>query len=184
MSRLLEINTSGKKVPVYSVDSCRYEPSKQVQIGYLNPREAYVFDSTDGNHYLFIYFLDGNGRFTRGVIYDPTGDTYSLTPAWFYQYGSVKLDGNTYRTYYMRKTMPVYYADGRKWGSVAAGSLVATNGFCNCGEEHPNWVAIDYVKGTDGNWYRVGYTSDKYGFVDTGITTNSLASGIAFYGNW
>ena len=64
--------------------------------------------------------------------------------------------------------MPVYYSDGRRWGTVAANCYVATDRNL-CGSSHPDWAYIKYVQSSSGDWVNVGYTSDGYGFVDTGI---------------
>ena len=62
MSNLLMINKHGSNIPVYDINN------DSRQIGYLNNREAFVQYSTNGSNRLYIYFLDGSGNFTKGVI--------------------------------------------------------------------------------------------------------------------
>lgn len=175
MSNLLMINKHGSNIPVYDINN------DSRQIGYLNNREAFVQYSTNGSNRLYIYFLDGSGNFTKGVIKEDADNNLS-----FYTEYPIKKDlieQNPYLFFKMRKSMPVYYSDGRRWGTVAANCYVATDRNL-CGSSHPDWAYIKYVQSSSGGWVNVGYTSDGYGFVDTGIRTNSLASGMALYGTW
>lgn len=177
MSNLLEINKHGSIIPVYNINN------ENQQIGYLNNREACVMYDTNGSNRLYIYFLDGNGNFTKGVIKEDGNLSYNLA---FYTDYPVKreyIEGNQYMLFKMRRSMPIYCADSNYWGTVAANCYVATDRNL-CGASHPNWAYINYVQSSNGSWVRVGYPADGYGFVDTGITTNSLYNGIALYGTW
>ena len=119
MSNLLMINKHGSNIPVYDINN------DSRQIGYLNNREAFVMYSTNGSNRLYIYFLDGSGNFTKGVIKEDSD--YNLS---FYTEYPIKKDlieQNPYLFFKMRKSMPVYYSDGRRWGTVAANCYVATD---------------------------------------------------------
>lgn len=177
MNNLLYINKNGTTILVYDINN------ESRQIGYLNDREAFVMYDSNGSNRLYIYFLDGSGNFVRGVIKEEGMTNYNLK---FYTEYPVKkeyIEGNQYLLFKMRKSMPVYYADANRWGTVAANCYVATDRNI-CGATHPDWAYIKYVQSSSGEWVRVGYEADGYGFVDTGIKTNSLYTGMALYGTW
>ena len=99
MSNLLMINKHGSNIPVYDINN------DSRQIGYLNNREAFVQYGTNGSNRLYIYFLDGSGNFTKGVIKEDAD--YNLS---FYTEYPIKKDlieHNTYLFFKMRKSMPV-----------------------------------------------------------------------------
>lgn len=175
MSNLLMINKHGSNIPVYDINN------DSRQIDYLNNREAFVMYSTNGSNRLYIYFLDGSGNFTKGVIKEDAD--YNLSFYTEYPIKKEYIERNQYMLFKMRKSMPVYYSDGRRWGTVAANCYVATDRNL-CASSHPDWAYIKYVQSSSGDWVKAGYASDGYGFVDTGIRTNSLASGMALYGTW
>lgn len=99
MSNLLMINKHGSNIPVYDINN------DSRQIGYLNNREAFVQYGTNGSNRLYIYFLDGSGNFTKGVIKEDAD--YNLS---FYTEYPIKKDlieQNPYLFFKMRKSMPV-----------------------------------------------------------------------------
>lgn len=119
MSNLLMINKHGSNIPVYDINN------DSRQIGYLNNREAFVQYSTNGSNRLYIYFLDGSGNFTKGVIKEDAD--YNLSFYTEYPIKKEYIERNQYMLFKMRKSMPVYYSDGRRWGTVAANCYVATD---------------------------------------------------------
>lgn len=179
MSNRLWISMDSRKIPVYSPNAGSiYTAANRKQIGYLNYRETFVYNATDGNAVLTIYFLDGSGNFTKGLIWEGDGSNYKMDDYLDHALGKIQIDGNWYKTYQMRKEMPVYNSQGYRWGSVAANHLIATSTSI-CGASHPDWFYVNYVHGTDGKWHRAGSTADGYGFVDSGIAKNSMYNGIA-----
>lgn len=161
-------------------------------VGKINPRESYVIQGGEGD-ILTINFLDANGKFQIAAIDNynhplpgnnaeygyPTGSTCLSYPR-----GTAQMkDGIVYKTFIMRSSQIIYKGDGTKWGSVAAGCLVATNSFA-VGESYPNRKLINYVQRSDGQWFKVEGAGYGHGFVDTGIRSASSYSKIAFYGSW
>lgn len=177
MNNLLTINKEGATIPVYDVDT------DSRQIGYLNDREAFVMYDSNGSNRLYIYFLDGSGNFVRGAIREDGAVSYNLAGCTMYPAAKQYIEGNEYYLFKMRRSMPVYCSDASRWGTVAANCYVATDRHI-CGATHPDWLFIKYVQSSSGTWVRAGYAADGYGFVDTGIKTNSLYTGIALYGSW
>ena len=178
MNNRLMINDHGSKIPVYDINN------ESRQIGYLNQRETFVMYDTNGSNRLYIYFLDGSGNFVKVVIKDDVGYTTKFYTESPYTTRVDDKDANKkYMVFKMRKSMPVYYSDARRWGTVAANCCVDTDRDL-CGSTHPDWLYIKHVQSSSGEWVPAGYTSDGYAFVDTGIRSNSLASGIALGGAW
>lgn len=171
---LFAINKSGKSIPIYDVD-------KKRQVGTLNNREAYIYDDGESGHYL--WFLSPSGFIQANIGNENDLDYNQCASCLDYPYGEAVIDGKSYRTFIMRKTMNVYKGDGTKWGSVAAGCLVATNSD-KVGMDHPTWKLINYVQSTKGQWVKVDGAGYNHGFVDTGINVSSGYSKIAFYGSW
>lgn len=120
---------------------------------YLNNREAFVQYSTNGSNRLYIYFLDGSGNFTKGVIKEDAD--YNLSFYTEYPIKKEYIERNQYMLFKMRKSMPVYYSDGRRWGTVAANCYVATDRNL-CGSSHPDWAYIKYVQSSSGDWVKAG----------------------------
>lgn len=171
----LQINKSGQTYPVYD--------TQRGHIGDIYDREAYILYGMEGSMYNII-FLSPTG-FTSAMIQTGSHPMPKGFETWCtdYPYRTEKIDGKTYKTFYMRRTMPIYTADAAYWGSVAAGMRVATNNN-TVGETHNDWKQIDYVLRTDGKWIKVDGAGYDYGFVDTGITTGSGYNSIDFYGSW
>lgn len=176
MNSLLCINKTGGRINVYNRNN-----ESQV-VGYLNDREAFVVTDTNGSNRTYIQFLDGSGNFVEGVLKED-GGTYN-TP-FYTEYPAKKeyIEGNQYLLFKMRKSMPVYNSDRSRWGTVAANCYVATDRNL-CGANMKNCVFIKYVQSSSGAWVRAGFPSDGYGFVDTGIASDSSVNGMALYGSW
>jgi hypothetical protein len=101
-----------------------------------------------------------------------------------YPYGTATINGVEYKTFIMRQTKNIYKKDGTYWGKVAANMLVATD-TATVGLEHNNWKEIKYVQQSPNrNWVKVDEEGAGYGFVDTGLSSASGYSKIAFYGSW
>lgn len=173
--RYFAINKSGKAIPIYDVD-------KKKQVGTINNREAFVYDSGESGEYL--YFLSPTGFIyaNRGLDVDNL-NSEQTDSCLDYPYGEVKIDNVWYKTFKMRKTMPVYYGNGDRWGTVASGCLVATNS-TKMGMNYPTRKLIHYVQNTSGNWIKVQGNGYPHGFVETGLNSASGYSKIAFYGSW
>lgn len=169
------INKSGKAIPIYDVD-------KKKQVGKINDREAFIYDSGESGEYLWFLSPSGFIHANRGLDVDELN--YSQTASCLdYPYGEEKIGNIWFKTFKMRKTMNVYRGDGSYWGKVAAGCLVATNSN-SMGSEHNTWKAINYVQSTSGTWVKVEGAGYNNGFVDTGLDKASGYSKIAFYGSW
>lgn len=173
------INASGSTYPVYNSETGK-------KVGELYPREAYINYGSEGC-YTTICFLGPSGGL-QTVIVDT--DAHPLPVSWFNTdkpYGSAVITTGglprTYKTFYMRRSKVIYKADGTRWGTVAAGCLVATNNKY-VGSQHPDWKEITYVKNTSGEWIHIDQSGDECGFVDTGLSSASGYNSIAFYGSW
>lgn len=166
------VNKSGTTVPVYNFDN--------VKIGDLTPNEFFSKIGSEGSLYS-IYFLGPNGTCLNGILRNPPSGTVSSIE--FYPYGTEPIDGKTYKTYYMRKTMSLYNVNGAVIGSVGANKLVACLTGLG-GATMPYLKAINYYQNSAGTWIPITYGNYDYGFVDTGMRTSSSRSGIALYGSW
>lgn len=164
------VNLSGKIQKVY-------DGSKVV--GELNPREFFTSVGYEGSLHA-IYFLSPTGP-RIGYLRDPAASitTNIITRP----YGTAKINGKTYKTFKMRKTMNLYDVGGNVVGSVAAGKRVAClDG--TAGQTKNYLKLIYYAEKRSGGWDPMAGGGADYGFVDTGLRTSSSASGIALYGNW
>lgn len=182
--RELCINKSNQSYIIYDAEN------NNNIVGKLNPREAYVVEGGQGD-YLWIDFLSSNGEWKSVCI-----NTYEHPlPNQFdygypvdnicteYPYGTVEIDGKTFKTFKMRSRQNIYRADGTLWGAVAAGCLVATNS-PSVGSEQTHLKLINYVQSSKGKWVQVKGANYEHGFVDSGIRSASGYSKIPFYGSW
>ena len=178
--RTIAINKTGNVVPLYQYGN-------QNKLGQLNNREAFIVAGGEGD-YCEINFLNSSGKMqmanctTNGQwlpVLDYDNNVAKAT-CMDYPYGTVNIDGNTYKTFIMRKTKNIYTPSGAFWKTVSAGHLVATDTPA-VGDSHPDWKLIKYYQDASGKWVRV---NGNYGFVDTGIENASGYSSIAFYGSW
>lgn len=147
---------------------------------YIYNRESFAYVEDWGGDGVFcnIAFRNSSGAVASGFLIDPADGV--LTECIDYPYeSSVKINGQTYKTFYMRNAMNVYTAGGTKWGSVAAGQRVACKTGLS-GVKNPQWKAIDYVRSTAGSWVPVTGDGVSYGFVDTGLSIASSYSSIRF----
>lgn len=177
MSRLFYINKSGKSLNVCSDSRCTNK------IGTIGNREAFVLLGWEGDPY--ILFRGPNLELMEGyldLIHTNISDS-DLKLITQLPYGTATINGVKYKTFLMRKTMNVYTAAARYWGQVAGGMLVATNSDA-CGDSHPTWKSVNYVKSTAGNWVKVDGDGYNYGFVDFDLGNGSMPSNIALYGSW
>lgn len=152
------------------------------QIGKLYPREFCIrnFDSDCS-----IIFLSSSGKLTYGWIdfWNLPDYEHAFKDVFFAPYSKEYIEGEEYAIYKMRRTMNVYHGDGSRWEQVAAGMFVATN-TCSPGENHVDWMEVQYVKRTDGKWIKVNGHGYGHGFVDTGFSIASGYSSIPLYGSW
>lgn len=146
-------------------------------IGKLYPKEFCIRNYEDAS---YLAFLSTDGTIKPGLIYD---SDIKYTQISNLPYSREYIEGAEYLIYEMRRTMNVYYANGDKWGSVAAGMYVATDS-CTPGDDHPDWMKIKYVKRTDGEWIKVNGNGYEHGFVDTGFKIASGHDSIPLHGNW
>lgn len=152
-------------------------------VGRLYPREAFVWRQV-GSVRQQLMFLNSQGNLQEVWINEnnyplPNG----LVDCCDYPYSEEWIDGHLYKIFKMRRTMKVYTAGAREWGTVAAGMFVATRDN-SVGYEHPDWKLINYVKRTDGQWIKVTGDGYEHGFVDTGLSIASGYDSIPFYGSW
>ena len=173
--RVFAINKFGHSINVYS------DYAHKNKVGTIGNREAFVILGAESE--LYIQFRGPNLQIAEGIL-DSTGHEFdSVAILTDYPYGSATINGTKYKTYKMQRTMNVYTATGRYWGKVAGGMLVATNSPL-CGESHPTWKAVDYVKSTAGKWVKVDGDGYDHGFVDFDLGNGSMPSNIALYGSW
>ena len=179
MSNYLCINKSGLKIPVYS------DTKKTKQIGTIYEREAFGFDCNWGGDYYYcnIVFRNSAGKLSGGFIIDPPAN--ALAECSDYPYGTVKIVNETFITFLMRKSRPVYTAGATptRWGAVGANCRVACRSSMT-GDRHPEWKGINYVESTKGNWVQVTGDGSSYGFVDIGLEIASGYGSIPMYGSW
>lgn len=173
MSEFL-INKSGSTIPVYNSTG-----SSKAQIGTLANREAFSLIGFEGDFYA-IYFLSSSGM-KNGYLINPPNNACSDCTA--YPYGTVSINGTTYKTFKFRRSSTVYTAGATKWGTVASNCRVACSSALS-GQSHPDWKAINYVESTNGTWVQVTGDGSQYGFVDTGLSVGSGPSTISMYGTW
>lgn len=154
-------------------------------VGALNNREAFIYYGSEGEA-ASIMFLDPNGKFRSVDVNSNAAYLTTYKTCCDYPYGTATIDGEKYYTFKMRANKNIYNVDGvTKWGSVAAGMLVATKN-AKVDSEYPNRKEISYVqRSSDKKWIAVESNKyDKYGYVDTGISSASGYSNIPFYGSW
>ena len=183
------INKSGSQYNIYDYDGSN---NSYTYVGKLNNRESYIVNGGEGQ-FVGITFLNSSGQLKTALINNNTHPLpgYNSSYGWpvnstclNYPYGTVTLDGVTYKTFKMRSSKPVYLKNGQTvWGHVASGCLVATNSY-KIGETYPYLKLIHYVQSSSGNCVRVDNNGAKYGFVDTGLRSASGYSSIPFYGSW
>lgn len=174
MACLLCVNKSGKSINVYK------ENRLINKVGTIGNREIFVVTGVEGGYY--IQFRGPNLKLTEGWLGNPSGEDFEMMIQ-YYPYGSATINGTKYKTYIMKRTMNVYTAAANYWGKVAAGMLVATNS-SYCGDTHPTWKSVDYVKSTAGNWVKVDGDGYDHGFVDFDLGNSSMPSNVAMYGSW
>ncbi len=169
------INTSGKTYPIYDVD----KDGKKV--GELYNRESFIEYGAEGSQ-VCIKFLGPDGVFKSAII-DTWQHPFNYSWCTDKPYGTAVISGKKYYTFKMRKSKSVYKADASKWGTVAAGCLVATTN-ADVGSSHNDWKEINYVQHTSGEWVKVNGAGYEHGYVDTGIASASGYTTIPFYGSW
>ena len=138
MNNLLYINKNGATIPVYDINN------ESRQIGYLNDREAFVMYDSNGSNRLYIYFPGRQRELCPRRDQRRGHDQLHLK---FYTEYPVKkeyIEGNQYLLFKMRKSMPVYYADANRWGTVAA-ELLCGNGsqYLWC---HPSRLGVYQIR--------------------------------------
>ena len=175
MSCYFAINKFGVSLNVYK------QASMKDKIGTIGNREAFVVMDAEGDPY--IKFRGPNLELMEGFLDMSNAPSPFFKTLKDYPYGTATINGTKYKTYLMRRTMNVYTATGRYWGQVSGGMLVATNSNW-CGDTHPSWKSVDYVKSTAGNWVKVDGDGYDHGFVDFDLGNGSMPSNIALYGSW
>ncbi len=171
------INKSGSNYPIYDYNVVT---QKFTRVGTLYNREAFIF--LGGDNFDFIMFLASDGTLKTACI-DPVKYPVPMSLCTEYPYSVENIEGHPYKIFKMRKTEPIYKANGDYWGDVAAGMYVATDND-EVGDTKQYLKLIRYVKSTSGKWVRVDESGSKYGYVDTGLRTASGYSTIPFYGSW
>ena len=173
MSCYFAINKFGVSMNVYN------DTGKK--IGTIGNREAFVVMGAEGD--LYIKFRGPDLKLKEGFLDASNAPSLFLTTLTDYPYGTTTINGKKYKTYLMRRTMNVYTGVANYWGKVAGGMLVATNSNW-CGDTHPTWKAVDYVKSTAGKWVKVDGDGYDHGFVDFDLGNGSMPSNIALSGSW
>lgn len=143
------------------------------QIGTIYPNEVCTRWGGEQNYY--VNFLASDGKIKGGsIVTDPNLDNIH----YFTDGSGYNVPGapNGY-VYKMRRTMNVYRADGSYWGRVAGGMYIVTTD-PSCGDTHKDWMKVNYVQSTRGEWVKVEGAGYGHGFVDTGFGS---ASG---YNSW
>lgn len=196
MSNYFCINKSGYSVPVWSGPGFA-NTANIYRIGTIGNREAFGFDAEAGGDGVFncITFLNSSGQLVRGWLTncDENGNDILSGGDWVnvfaactdYPYGTININGTTYKTFKFRRTEEIYTPSGDRWGSVAAECCVACL-TALAGSSNSTLKGINYVERSyDGAWIQVTSPSgETYGFVDTGLNTGSGPSTISMYGTW
>lgn len=144
------------------------------QYGVIYPNEVCLM--YDGEQFYLTKFLASDGKIKDGSLHTNEYIT-DIKYLGEHPYSREVINGQEYLIYKMRRTMNVYRADASYWGKVAGGMYVATEIPC-CGDTHSDWMQVNYVKSTKGNWVKVEGAGYNHGFVDTGFGS---ASG---YNSW
>ena len=159
------INKTGKTCNVVDRDTWK-------AVGALNNREAFIYYGAEGE-IACICFLDPNGNFKTVNVSSNAAYITNNKSCCDYPYGTATINGTKYYTFKMRSQKTIYYSDGvSKWGSVAAGMLVATRN-TKVNPDSPHLKEISYVQ------WEIHFSlvsSQKYHFTksDLKIFLNSL----------
>lgn len=167
------VNLSGSVQPVYN-DNNR-------KIGDIMLREFFLVWGNEGN-LTSIYFKGPSGTMLNGYLHDaPDGATTPITDR---SHSIVRLNGEEYRAFIMRRTMNLRNTSNIVVGSVAAGKRVLCKTGTSCGDSHPEYLAINYAEKRAGGWDKIFDSKHNYGYVETGMSISTSYSGIPLYGNW
>lgn len=159
------VNLSGSSCPVYNASNQK--------IGDIMPREFFTLIGGEGS-LSAIYFMAPSGIMTTGYLQAVPASV--LSPITLRPYGSVTLNGITYKSFIMRSQQNLHASDGRIVGSVAAGKRVLTNDYYS-GASMYYLKSIAYAEKRTGGW-------DAVDFVDTGMRNGTGPDNIALYGSW
>lgn len=195
MSNEFCVNKSGYSVPVWDRPGWPDIEGSQ-RIGNIYNREAFGADWNWGGDGVFnhIVFRNSSGQLTGGWLIngDENGNEILSGSNWVnvfkgcteYPYGTITINGTTYKTFKFRRQETVYKGDASVWGTVAAGMRVACLSSLS-GNSYPYWKAINYIeRSSDGAWIKVEGAGYSYGFVNTGLEDGSMPTSISMYGNW
>ncbi|MFZ7121066.1 MAG: hypothetical protein ACOWWH_08970 [Eubacteriaceae bacterium] len=175
MSQGIFINKSSKQVPIYD------EPyGNMVQIGKIYVNECFGFGSGYAGDQ--VIFRNSAGNIATGYFKDDEGPVWdgNFKNIADYPYGYQTINSVSYKTFKMRRTEDIWNQSGSHWGAVAGGQYVAFSSD-DSGDTHCDWKQIKYVKGTNGEWYRVG---SNYGFVELGLNHGSMRYQVSLIGTF
>lgn len=174
------INMSNKSLPVYDV----YNRSKR--LGTIYKRELFGVDRKwGGDDYFYrIVFRNPSGKKSVGLLINPPRSALENAYKSKYSYGVRLINGTYYYAFKMTRTEPIYHADGRRVGAVAAGRYVYTKSNPSTGDNHPDWLQIYYAEKTNGKLDRIHGAGYNYGFVNIGLEDGSMWNTISCDGLW
>lgn len=174
------INMSNQNLPVYDV----YDPS--IRRGTIYVHELFGVDRNwGGDDYFYrIVFRGPNGYKRAGLLIDPPSSALENAYKSKYCYGVRLINGTYYYAFKMTRTEPIYHADGRRVGAVAAGRYVFTTRNPSTGDTHPDWLQIYYAEKTDGSLDKIYGAGYNYGFVNIGLEDGSMWNNISCDGLW
>lgn len=175
------INKSGASKKVYQ------ENSLITQIGTIYNNECFAWtDVWAGDEdYCGIVFRNSSGNLQGGWLLNDTNNLFAKFLS--YSFGNVTnaYDGKTYKSFKTRKALDYYDASGNYKGTCTSGARVLTND-TEPGATNRNYMRAMYVEsGVNTNvWIIVSGIPNTYGFIDTGLGSDSKSTGIGVYGNW
>lgn len=196
------VNKSSYQIPVYN--SCTYtkpgggHTAGGTQIGTLYPNEFYTTVPRDNDNnatYYKIYFRNKNGVKTLGYIEtEPGGWSTGYEPWAQYQYEYAYYNSNgsslvtsatttinnvTYRVFTVKKAVTARYPNGNEFGTLAAGTKLATYS-STVGQTYNGYMVFHKYKPVGAsNW--LSLTSSGYGFVNLGLEIGSSPAGRAIW---
>lgn len=173
------INKSGVSKKVY------LENTLTTQIGTIYANECFAWaDVWAGDEdYCGIVFRNSSGSLQAGWLVNLNDGAFSKFLS--YSFGNVTNSGVTYKSFKTRKALDYYDSAGNYKGTCVSGARVLTND-TEPGSTNRNYMRAMYVEtGVSTNvWIIVSGVPNSYGFIDTGLGSDSKSTGIGVYGNW
>ena len=173
------INKSGVSKKVY------LENTLKTQIGTIYANECFAWTGAwaGDTDYCTITFRNSSGTLQSGWLLNDTNNLFAKFLD--YSFGNVTNNGVTYKSFKTRKALNFYNSAGQYKGVCVSGARVLTND-TEPGVTNNSYMRAMYVETgvNTNNWILISSIQDTYGFIETGLGTNSNSTGIGVYGNW